>query len=106
METMRSPWAGRFIGLTFVLGGVAWAILTILVLGNVLAGVGNFTLGPAPSRIVAGGGGGRWFSLGGPPYRRLAGRGPGFSGPLFPHNQRGGGAPLPRWGSTRGRGHL
>src|SRR6266705_945610 len=43
METIRSPWAGRFIGLTFMLGGLAWVILAILVLGNVLVGLGNFS---------------------------------------------------------------
>ena len=64
MEMVRSPWAGRFIGLTFILGGVAWAVLAILVLGNVLAGMGNYALGPASSRIVAGGGAGSWFTMG------------------------------------------
>ena len=64
MEPNRSVWAGRFIGLTFILGGVVWLILTLLVLGNVLAGVGNFALGPASSRIVAGGGAGSWFTMG------------------------------------------
>src|SRR5256886_14478234 len=64
METMRSRWAGWFIGLSFALGGVAWLICTLLVLGNVLAGIGNFTLGPASSRIVAGGGSGSWFTMG------------------------------------------
>src|SRR6267143_4865696 len=64
MEPNRSVWAGRFIGLTFILGGVVWLILTLLVLGNVLAGIGNFALGPASSRIVAGGGAGSWFTMG------------------------------------------
>src|SRR5256885_12669119 len=64
METIRSRWAGRLIGLTFALGCVAWLIFTLLVLGNVLAGIGNFTPGPASSRIVAGGGAGSWFTMG------------------------------------------
>lgn len=64
MEPNKSRWTGRFIGATFILGGVAWAILALLVLGNVLAGIGNYTLGPASSRIVAGGGAGSWFTMG------------------------------------------
>src|SRR2546429_4086205 len=95
METMRSPWAGRFIGLTFVLGGVAWAILTILVLGNVLAGLGNFTLGPASSRLAAGGGAGGRVHLGDPAFRPRAMRGLGAVAPLFPPPQRGGGVSHP-----------
>src|SRR2546425_8245858 len=85
METMRSPGAGRFIGLTFVLGGVAWAILTILVLGNVLAGLGNFTLGPASSRIVAGGGAGSWFTMGILAYGLVAGGGMGVTALFYQH---------------------
>src|SRR5213079_3333231 len=56
MEPTSSRWAGRFIGMTFALGGVAWVIFALLVLGNVLAGTGNYALGPASSRIVAVGG--------------------------------------------------
>jgi hypothetical protein len=52
------------MGLTFILGGVAWAIFSLLVLGNILAGMGNYALGPASSRIVAGGGAGSWFTMG------------------------------------------
>src|SRR5437773_11680183 len=64
MEPTSSRWAGRFIGMTFALGGVAWVIFALLVLGNVLAGMGNYALGPASSRIVAGGGAGSWFTMG------------------------------------------
>ena len=64
MELTGSRWAGRFIGMTFALGGVAWVIFALLVLGNVLAGMGNYALGPASSRIVAGGGAGSWFTMG------------------------------------------
>jgi len=49
---------------TFILGAVGWAIIALLVLGNVMAGAGNYALGPASSRIVAGGGAGSWFTMG------------------------------------------
>jgi hypothetical protein len=64
MESIRSRWAGRFVGMTFALGGLAWVIFGLLVLGNVLSGTGNYVLGPASSRIVAGGGAGSWFTMG------------------------------------------
>lgn len=62
----RSPWVTRFIGLTFILGGVAWLVLMVLLIGNVLAGLTppNYALGPASSRIVAGGGAGTWLVMG------------------------------------------
>lgn len=61
-----SSWATRFIGMTFIMGGVAWLVLMILLIGNVLAGMTppSYALGPASSRIVAGGGGGTWFVMG------------------------------------------
>ncbi|OGS48351.1 MAG: hypothetical protein A3K68_00280 [Euryarchaeota archaeon RBG_16_68_13] len=66
MEEKRSRWTARFIGITFLLGGVAWLLVTLLVLGNVLAGMEppSYALGPASSRIVAGGGAGTWFVMG------------------------------------------
>ena len=65
-EAKGSVWATRFIGLTFILGGVAWLVLMVLLIGNVLAGMTppNYALGPASSRIVAGGGAGTWFVMG------------------------------------------
>ena len=106
METMRSPWAGRFIGLTFVLGGVAWAILTILVLGNVLAGLGNFTLGPASSRIVAGGGAGSWFTMGILAYGLVAIGGLGLTALFYQHIEGGLGSSLAGWKSIGAGIHL
>src|SRR2546428_5392392 len=97
MDANRSRWASRFIGATFVLGGIAWAIIAVLVLGNVLAGMGNYTLGPASSRIVAGGGGGGWFSMGVPADLPLRGAGNGGSGPLFQHLEATPGPPLAGW---------
>jgi hypothetical protein len=94
METIRSPWAGRFIGLTFVLGGVAWAILAILVLGNVLAGVGIYTLGPASSRIVAGGGADSWFTMGILAYGLVAVGGMGLTALFYQHIEGTLGSPL------------
>src|SRR5438046_9678794 len=79
MEPTSSRWAGRFIGMTFALGGVAWVIFALLVLGNVLAGMGNFALGPASSRIVAGGGAGSWFTMGILAYLIVAVGGTGFT---------------------------
>lgn len=85
MEPNRSLWASRFIGATFILGGVAWAILALLVLGNVLAGMGNYTLGPASSRIVAGGGAGSWFTMGILAYGLVGIGGIGLTALLYQH---------------------
>src|SRR5688500_14518951 len=85
MEPNRSPWAGRFIGAMFILGGMAWAILSLLVLGNVLAGMGNYTLGPASSRIVAGGGAGSWFTQGILAYGLVGVGGIGLTALLYQH---------------------
>lgn len=85
MTPNRSRWAGRFIGATFILGGVAWAIFAVLVLGNILAGTGNFTLGPASSRIVAGGGAGSWFTMGILAYGLVGIMGTGLSALFYQH---------------------
>src|SRR5256884_978274 len=106
METMRSPWAGRFIGLTLVLGGVAWAILTFLVLGNVLAGLGIFTLGPVSSRIVAGGGAGSWFTMGILAYGLVAIGGLGLTALFYQHIEGGLGSSLAGWKSIGAGIHL
>lgn len=97
MEPNRSMWAGRFIGLTFILGGVAWAILSLLVLGNVLAGIGNYALGPASSRIVAGGGAGSWFTMGILAYGLVAVGGIGLTALFYQHIEGTLGAPLTGW---------
>src|SRR3970282_86835 len=64
-EAKGSVWATRFIGLTFILGGVAWLVLMVLLIGNVLAGMTppNYGPGPASSRIVAGGGAAAWVGM-------------------------------------------
>ena len=85
MELTGSRWAGRFIGMTFALGGVAWVIFALLVLGNVLAGMGNYALGPASSRIVAGGGAGSWFTMGILAYLIVAVGGTGFTAFFYQH---------------------
>src|SRR5947208_16659764 len=87
MEPTSSRWAGRFIGMTFALGGVAWVIFALLVLGNVLAGTGNYALGPASSRIVAGGGAGSWFTVGIRADLIVAVGGAGFTAFFYQHIQ-------------------
>ncbi len=106
METIRSPWAGRFIGLTFMLGGLAWVILAILVLGNVLAGLGNFALGPASSRIVAGGGAGSWFTMGILAYGLVAVGGMGLTALFYQHVEGTLGSRLVGWRNVGAWIHL
>ena len=106
METIRSRWAGRFIGLTFALGGVAWLIFTLLVLGNVLAGIGNFTLGPASSRIVAGGGAGSWFTMGILSFLLVGIGGIGFTAFFYQAIEGTMGAPLTGWRNIGAAIHL
>ena len=77
-----------------MLGGVAWAILAVLVLGNVLAGMGNYTLGPATSRIVAGGGAGSWFTMGLLAYLLIGVAGIGMSALFYNHIETTLGSPL------------
>lgn len=94
MQANRSRWAGRFIGATFLLGGIAWLIFALLVLGNILAGTGNFLLGPASSRIVAGGGAGTWFTMGILAYGLVAIVGTGLSALFYQYVEVGLGSPL------------
>ncbi len=106
MEAMRSPWAGRFIGLTFILGAVAWAVIAVLVLGNVLAGSGNFALGPASSRIIAGGGAGSWFTMGLLSYLVIGIVGIGMSALFYQHVEVTLGSPLTGWRNIFAWSHL
>lgn len=87
MDAKGSKWAGRFINLTFILGGVAWVVLGLLVLGNILAGLTppNYLLGPASSRIVAEGGPGTWFVMGILSYLLVGVAGPGISALFYQH---------------------
>ena len=97
MEERRSSWAGRFIGLTFAMGGVAWLVIALLVLGNVLAGTGNYALGPASSRIVAGGGAGSWFTQGLLSFLLIGIVGMGLSALFYDHVEIRLGSPLTGW---------
>jgi len=106
MQSTRSAWASRFIGLTFVLGAVAWVIITVLVLGNVLAGMSNFALGPASSRIVAGGGAGSWFVMGLLSYLLIGIVGLGLSALFYQHLEVTLGAPLTGWRNLGAWVHL
>ena len=106
MNANTSRWASRFIGATFILGGVAWAILAVLVLGNVLAGIGNYTLGPATSRIVAGGGAGSWFTMGILAYLLIGVAGIGMSALFYNHIEATLGSPLTGWRNIAGWIHL
>lgn len=85
MAGVRSPWAIRFTTATFVLGAVAWFVIAVLLLGNVLAGLAppNYTLGPASSRIVAGGGAGTWFVMGLLSYMLIGVAGLGLSAVFY-----------------------
>ena len=106
MEPNKSRWASRFIGAVFVLGGVAWAIIAVLVLGNVLAGMGNYTFGPATSRIVAGGGAGSWFTMGLLSYLLIGVAGIGMSALFYSHIEGTLGTPLTGWRNIAGWIHL
>src|SRR2546428_2727904 len=106
MDANRSRWASRFIGGTFILGGIAWAIIAALVLGNVLAGVGNYTLGPASSRIVAGGGAGSWFTMGLLSYLLIGVAGIGMSALFYSHIEATLGSPLTGWRNIAAWIHL
>lgn len=106
MYANRSPWAGRFTGAMFILGGVAWAVLALLVLGNVLAGTGNYILGPASSRIVAGGGAGSWFTQGILAYGLVGIGGIGLTALLYQHVEGTLGSRLTGWRSGAAWVHL
>lgn len=108
MEATRSAWAGRFIAATFVLGAVAWGLITVLVIGNVLAGLEppNFALGPASSRIVAGGGAGTWFVMGLLSYLVVGIVGIAISSIFYRHIEEDLGAPLSGWRNVAAWIHL
>ncbi len=106
MEPNKSRWASRFIGAMFILGGIAWAIIAILVLGNVLAGTGNYALGPASSRIVAGGGAGSWFTMGLLAYLLIGVAGIGMSALFYQHVEATLGSPLTGWRNIAAWVHL
>jgi len=88
------------------LGGVAWVIIAVLVLGNVLAGIGNYALGPASSRIVAGGGAGSWFTMGLLSYLLIGVAGIGMSALFYNHVEATLGSPLTGWRNIAAWIHL
>ena len=108
MEVQRSPWAGRFVGFTFVLGAIAWAILGVLVLGNFLNGLTppNYALGPASSRIVAAGGAATWFVMGVVSYLVVGIVGLGLSALFYQQLEVTLGSPLHGWKSIAAWIHL
>lgn len=106
MTPNKSRWASRFIGATFILGGIAWAIIAVLVLGNVLAGTGNYTLGPASSRIVAGGGAGSWFTMGLLAYLIIGIGGIGMTALFYQHVEAALASPLRGWRNIAAWIHL
>lgn len=108
MEARGSVWAGRFISVTFILGGIAWAVLGLLVLGNILAGQSPpiYVLGPASSRIVAQGGPGTWFVMGILSYLLVGVAGPGLSALFYQHIEVSLATPLKGFKSTLAWIHL
>ena len=108
METRGSPWASRFITVAFGLGALAWAMFSILVLGNLLAGLTppNYALGPASSRIVSEGGPGTWFVMGVLSFLLVGVAGPAISALFYQHLEGTLGAPLRGWKNVAAWIHL
>ena len=108
MNDNRSRWASRFIGMTFVLGGVLWVIIAILLLGNLLAGLEppNYALGPASSRIIAGGGAGTWFVMGMLAFMILGIVGVALSALFYQYVEVSLGSALAGWRNTAAWVHL
>lgn len=108
MEAKGSRWASRFTTVTFVLGGIAWLLFGILVLGNLLAGMSppNYTLGPASSRIVSEGGPGTWFVMGVLSFLLVGVAGPGISALFYQHLEVALASPLRGWKNIAAWIHL
>lgn len=108
MAERGSVWASRFITATFVLGAAAWVMLGLLVLGNILAGGSppNYALGPASSRIVAGGGPGTWFVMGVVSFLLVGVAGPGFSALFYQQLEATLASPLKGWKNLAAWIHL
>lgn len=108
MADRRSVWAGRFTAGAFVLGGIAWAVIGVLLLGNILAGLTppNYALGPASSRIVAGGGAGTWFVMGLLSYLVIGVVGIALSATFYEHVEVALEQPLKGWQSVAAWIHL
>ncbi len=108
MERRADVWAGRFTVATFILGGIAWLVLAVLLLGNVLAGLSPpiYALGPASSRIVAGGGAGTWFVMGLLSFLLIGVVGIGISGTFYRYVESTLGQPLKGWQNVAAWIHL
>jgi len=108
MQATRSRWAGRYVGATFILGGVAWLVITLLVLGNLLAGMEppNYMLGPASSRMVASPGATAWFVMGLLSYLVIGIVGIGMSALFYNHIESNLGASLSGWRNIAAWIHL
>jgi hypothetical protein len=108
MQALRSTWAGRFIGATFILGGVAWLVITLLVLGNLLSGMEppNFALGPASSRMVASPGATAWFVMGLLSFLVIGIVGIGLSALFYNHLESTLAAPVSGWRNLTAWLHL
>lgn len=93
---------------TFILGGIAWIVLAVLLLGNILAGLTppNYVLGPASSRIVAGGGAGTWFVMGLLAFLVVGIIGIALSGTFYRHVEEDLGRPLGGWQNLAAWIHL
>ncbi len=104
----RSVWGSRFTMMTFGLGGIAWLVLAVLLLGNILAGLSppSYALGPASSRIVAGGGAGTWFVMGLLSFLVIGIIGVGLSGTFYRYVESDLGQPLKGWQNFAAWAHL
>jgi heme/copper-type cytochrome/quinol oxidase subunit 1 len=58
MNLQRSKWASRFIAAAIVQGALATALTLFIVIGQI------FFLRPEPSRVIAFGSAGQWFTVG------------------------------------------
>lgn len=108
MADQRSAWADRFTIATFVLGGIAWLVLGVLLLGNILAGLSppSYALGPASSRIVAEGFAGTWFVMGLLSFLVIGIIGIGLSGTFYRYVESTLGQPLKGWQNIAAWIHL
>lgn len=108
MPGQGGVWAGRFAISTFLLGGIAWLVIAVLWLGNVLAGLSPpiYLFGPASSRIVAAGGAGTWFVMGLLAYLIIGIVGIGLSTVFYQYIESTLGYPITGWKGTMAWIHL
>lgn len=108
VEAKRSVWAVRFVGTAFILGAIAWIVLAFLLLVNLLAGLEPAVLpvGPAPSRVVAGGGPGTWFVMGILAFLIVGVAGTAVTANFYKYLEEDMGFTLSGWRSYLAWGHL